>query len=309
MTTKAHWPIVTLLSLGLLVIVSPTPGYPFAGRIPGTGEKIAFQSRRSGNSQIWIMNPDGTEQARLTHNPADELMPVISPDGSMIAFVSDRDGASKIYLMAVDGSDQRPLTGQSDVEEEPAWTPDGSDVVFRKTIADGGVAIFSASAERGVIRQITDAALRPKEPDMSPDGMRMLFSSLEHGIPELWIMDFEDGRQHRIPGSPEWGMAPVWAPDGQRIAFGLLDPSSFTARIHVMDADGSDDAVLTPPGETSEYPCWSPDGSRIVFQTFRDGNFEIYLMNADGTGVRRLTNDPAFDGRPSWGAIARFSTR
>jgi len=87
----------------------------------------------------------------------------------------------------------------------------------------------------------------------------MLFNSLQHGIPELWILELEDGQQARIPGSPEWGMAPVW----------------------------------------------SPDGSYIAFQTYRDGNFEVYVMNADGAGVRRLTSDLAFDGRPSWGVVDR----
>ncbi len=296
---------VTLATLRLLPTAAAVTSGPPGGHSSRDEGKIVFQSRRSGNSQIWIMNADGSEVTRLTNNSADEMMPVISPDGGTIAFVSDRDGAGRIYLMAIDGTNQRPLTGGSEPEEEPAWMPDGEEVVFRKTLDDGGVAIFAASAGQGELRQITDGSLRPKEPHVSLDGSRMLFNSLERGIPELWIMELEGGRQSRIPGTPEWGMAPVWSPDGGRIAFGLLDPTTFTAQVHVMNADGRDDAVLTPPGESSEYPCWSPDGSRIAFQTSRDGNFEIYVMYADGTGGQRLTSDPAFDGRPSWGTISR----
>jgi TolB protein len=55
---------------------------------------------------------------------------------------------------------------------------------------------------------------------------------------------------------------------------------------------------------TSEYPCWSPDGKQIAFQTSRDGNFEIYVMNADGSDPRRLTNNDAFDGRPNWAKVS-----
>lgn len=60
-------------------------------------------------------------------------------------------------------------------------------------------------------------------------------------------------------------------------------------------------------------PDWSPDGSQITFFSYRDGNFEVYVMNADGTDQRNLTNNPAIDGRPSWSPngekIAFYSTR
>jgi len=71
--------------------------------------------------------------------------------------------------------------------------------------------------------------------------------------------------------------------------------------IHLIDVSGTNEVPLTNAGAVSEYPCWSPDGSRIVFQGYRDGDFEIFMMNSDGSGIVQLTDNEDFDGHPSWG--------
>lgn len=81
-----------------------------------------------------------------------------------------------------------------------------------------------------------------------------------------------------------------------------------------MNADGTGQFRLTNNAATEEYPAWSPDGSKIAFDTNRDGNPEIYVMNADGTGQTNISNsNPAFDGQPCWSPdgtkIAFFSDR
>jgi Tol biopolymer transport system component len=60
---------------------------------------------------------------------------------------------------------------------------------------------------------------------------------------------------------------------------------------------------LTNNTVTDDYPTWSPDGSKLAFESDRDGDFEIYLMNPNGTGVTRLTNNTVFDGQPAWGTL------
>ena len=83
---------------------------------------IAFTSDRDGNNEIYLMNPDGSGQTRLTDNGAQDYFPTWSSDGTRIAFVSDRDGNNEIYVMKADGSRQTRLTNNSTDDELPAWS-------------------------------------------------------------------------------------------------------------------------------------------------------------------------------------------
>ena len=85
--------------------------------------KIAFVSDRDGNDEIYVMNPDGSEQTNLTNNSSYDLMLKWSPDGSKIAFESGRDGNSEIYVMNADGSEQTNLTNNPAKDNSPNWSP------------------------------------------------------------------------------------------------------------------------------------------------------------------------------------------
>ena len=85
--------------------------------------KIAFQSFRDGNFEIYIMNADGSDQTRLTNNPAFDQYPSLSRDGKKITFVSNRDGNSEIYVMNADGSEIRNLTNSPFGEGYSYWSP------------------------------------------------------------------------------------------------------------------------------------------------------------------------------------------
>ena len=94
------------------------------------GRKLAFVSRRDGNSEIYVMNADGSEQGNLTQHPASDSHPSWSPDGRKLAFVSRRDGNSEIYVMNADGSGLRNVTRAPSDDLDPAWSPDGRAIAF-----------------------------------------------------------------------------------------------------------------------------------------------------------------------------------
>jgi len=85
------------------------------------GSRIAFQSVRDGNPELYVMNADGGGLQRLTDNPAEDGAAAWSPDGSRIAFETNRDGNWEIYVVAADGSDPTNLTRSSGQERTPAW--------------------------------------------------------------------------------------------------------------------------------------------------------------------------------------------
>ena len=200
---------------------------------------------------------------------------------AQIAFSSDRDGNSEIYVMDADGKKQRRLTNNDFPDTSPSWSPDGRQIIFvsdrNKNIADKEEPIVIGG---GII--VGDMRKRP----------------------QIYVMDADGKNQHRLSNEffAEWH--PSWSPDGRRIVFtssGAMDVAGGHWRIYVMDADGGNKQNLSNDGEDDYYPAWSPDGERIVFVSDRDGNYEIYVMNADGARqVRRRTKDGSEDTDPTW---------
>ena len=97
-----------------------------------SGSKIIFTGERDGNQDIYVINAEGSNQTRLTDNPAIDWGPHWSPDGSKIVFGSDRNGNHDIYVMNADGSNPVNLTNNSASDITPAWSPDGKKIAFAR---------------------------------------------------------------------------------------------------------------------------------------------------------------------------------
>ena len=93
-------------------------------------QKISFNSGRDGDSEIYVMNADGSNVVQLTHNDVNDGYPTWSPDGTEIAFHSNRDGDSEIYIMNADGSDQRRVSYDPANDTTPDMSPDGSTIIY-----------------------------------------------------------------------------------------------------------------------------------------------------------------------------------
>jgi Tol biopolymer transport system component len=150
----------------------------------------------------------------------------------------------------------------------------------------------------GTIKRLTTDPATDFDPTWSPDGAHLAFRSQRDGNDEIYVMNADGTCQTNLTKSLEGDWSPAWSPDGKRIAFARFFDSNAFTDIAVMNADGSGLQRLTTYG--GEYPVWSPDGTRIAFGSARDGNYEIYVMNAAGTNQIRLTDHPAYDMSPSW---------
>jgi len=263
---------------------------------------IAFYSERDGNAEIYTIRVDGSDIRRLTSNSAEDMCPAFSHDGSKIAFNSDRSGNHEIYVMSSDGSNPIRLTDTPEREYQPEWSPDGNHIAFTRYACAGWDCgeIFVMNADGSDARQVTDDPADDMHPVWSPDGTKLLFNSRRDGEYEMYIMNADGSGQQRLTDTPKADMFPRLSPDGTKIAYALVDFQTFQAQVHVTDVDGNYDIALTSDGRTNENPVWSPDGNTIVFQSDRDGNFELYVMNSDGSDQRRLTNHQAGDYWPAW---------
>jgi Tol biopolymer transport system component len=265
--------------------------------------KIAFQSYGDGNSEIYIMNSDGSGQINLTVNSSHDKHPAWSPDGKKIAFDSNRDGNYQIYVMNADGSGQNKLTTQG-ANLTPAWSRDGKQIAFASYRDGGYMALYVMNADGSGQTRLTDNKADHWFPTWSPDSKRIAFSSNSPSpgtTPYSIFIINEDGSDlkiatidaHANDGSPNW------SPDGKWIAYTrAVSPS----REDIMLVNPIDSAIKGLTGITAHENCpsWSPDNKWIAFSSDRDGNFEIYVMHADGSGQTRLTNSPGDDWYPTW---------
>jgi TolB protein len=265
-------------------------------------EKIVFYSNRSGNAQIYMMNPDGSGLERLTNNKSKDRSPAISPDGTMIVFASDRDGVSRIYIMNIDGSNQHRLTNSDNEEILPSWSPDSKKVFFQVEFKGKNSILCSVNADGSNLMRITDGTVDYSYSNVSPDVKSIVCNDSKFNV---FTMSVGGNDLKSISKDGYSRMIPRYSPDGKRIVYGLLIgiPPNHKTEIGIINSDGTNDRQITNNNSVNEFASWSPDGKKIVFQTCRDGNFEIYIMNTDGSKQCRITNDSGFDGAPNWGIV------
>ena len=253
------------------------------------GQRIAFESDRDGDLEIYVMNADGSGVTRLTDHDAPDALAAWSPDGQRIAFMSARDGDFDIYVMNADGSGVTRLTNDAD-DWWPAWSPDGQRIAFESE-RDGDGEIYVMNADGSGVTRLTNNDAGDGVPAWSPDGQRIAFmSDRDDGDYEIYVMNADGSGVTRLTNNDAGDGVPAWSPDGQRIAFS--SDRDGNDEIYVMNADGSGVTRLTDNDTSDWSPDWSPDGQRIAFRSDRDGDDEIYVMNAAGEPVATTRPTP-----------------
>ena len=270
---------------------------------PTAAGKIAFESDREGNFEIYTMDVNGAGLRRLTNDPARDHLAAWSPDGRKIAFASDRTGGGDIYVMEADGTGVTRLTSSPSIDANPTWSPDGAVIAFNSR--EGNYDIYVMKSDGSDQRRVTQGAGGDVYPAWGPDdqiawctdaggNVDIVFNILVPGNSLDALAYFQ------LVASRADECAPDWSRDGK-----LVFQSDFDGKndynIFVL-GPGKHQAIrrVTDDPGVDTYPAWSPKGDKIAFTSTRDGNADIYVMNVDGTGVTQLTHSTAADGIPTW---------
>lgn len=216
------------------------------------------------------------------------------------------------YTIRADGTALRHITDGVD----PVWSPDGTQIAFTRWRDPRGVWVVDASDPASERRVFDWSAAR--WPSWSPAGEEILFSRETGGKPEsercFWGFCFNipakafwnagivnaAGSAFREPRAPNLVLAPDWSPDGKQIVY----DGEHGLAIQTLDGEVSWQ-ITGDPRDTG--PVWSPDGSRVAFTRRQHDHWEVYVVNADGSGLKRLTQtakhpngEPGNSAAPTW---------
>ena len=284
-------PSQRLLGLSLLLLLAAAG----ARAQSGPPASVAFHSNRDGNSEIYVMDPDGSVQTRLTTDASNDQRADISPDGQRIAFASNRSGGHfEIFVMDSDGTDARQLTFTvAPVSNTwPRWSPNGDWIAFQSNVS-GVAQIYVIRPDGSDLHQITNSAVN-QFPAWSPDGTRLAVRR----DADIYVLDLIGGADPvRLTTIGPLNQMASWSPDGKKIAFMSTRGAGNYPSVFVMNADGSDQIDLTPKQDngtgtwSSRAPAWSPNGEFLYFTGIRPDMLteQIFVMRADGSEQRRLT--------------------
>lgn len=274
----------------------PTATVVSAELRPNPVLKIAFQSNRDGNEEIYSMNRDGSGPINLTNYAGDDRLPAWSPDGRHIAFTSHRTAHERaLYVAQADGTDPlRLLTDGSDA----VWSPDGNRLAFWTRF--GGIQQIASTG--GEVMGLTAGGFEGGSPSWSPDGLQLVYSAEVGSTPDLFLINVDGSHQQNLTNSEAAEIEPAWSPDGEQLAFISISPRDPEGTLYLMKLDGSKVVALA---NQARQPAWSPDGQQLAFASKRDGNWEIYQVGRDGANPVNLTNHPADDQHPAWGVVAQ----
>ena len=237
-----------------------------------------------------------------------------APADRKIVFYSNRDGDYEVYSMDPNGSNQTNITNDPTADDgqfvggHPRLSPDGTKVLYTSYGAGdplGDLFVIAADGSGTATNLTLDPSSKDSNADWSPDGSTIVFAKDDS---QVWVMNADGTGQTNLTflsASDDWDAE--WSPDGSTLAFESTRADGFgfgNIEIIVMDAtDGSGQTNVSNNPAFDAWPAWSPNG-RIVFTSGRDGSFDTWVMDADGSSPANLSQAfgfvPGDDSWPSW---------
>lgn len=274
--------------------------FHFTGRHGIAMTSIAFVSDREsqGSKEIFLMDYDGHAQRRITGHISTSLSPVWARDGSGLVYLSFFEGRPGVYWADLVTGAKTAIVAEERPAYSPSLCPDGDTLLFARRTTN--MEIFAMSRAGGSPRQLTRSSLIDTNPECSPDGARIAFTSSRSGTPQIYTMGVDGADLKRVTFEGRYNEGASWHPDGSRLVYSRRADRDDRHDIAVVDLVTGEDKLLTTGPGSHENPSFSPNGEWIAFDTRRPGDGRhIYIMSQDGRYTRRVTTR-GNNSHPSW---------
>jgi TolB protein len=244
---------------------------------------------------------------QVIHRLANEIIQALTGQPGIfltkLAFVGKAGGFKEIYISDFDGQNIRKITKDRSLALSPRLSPQGDRLIF-SSYKDGGPKLYLLNLATGTMEAISAREGLNIGGSWAPDGKRIALTLTIKGDADIYTIDPSGKLLDRI--TDHWGIdvSPSFSPDGTRMAF--VSNRAGSPQIYVTDiAKGKREERLTFDGKYNTSPSWS-SLDRIAFTSMKDGYFQIFTMNPDGSQLRQLTSGPANSEDPCWSPDGRY---
>ena len=252
---------------------------------------IAFSSDATKNDkqQIFIMDENGDSVKQVAFMNLGCYSPKFSPDGKRIIFVAKTELSDFLYMVNLEDSSTFRFPVFIDGGSDPVFSPDGNYLMYRSEKEEDN-AIYITDLSSSESYSVSDGSMSMFA-EFSPDGNRILYSSSMEQNFDLVILDLTDTTdkaQKTIISTKDAELQGTFSPDGMHIAFSSFN-INYKGTLKICDSKGSNCKSVTSGG-SAYNPKFSPDGTHLAFVWDKTGNFELYICDVNGSGIKQLTS-------------------
>jgi Tol biopolymer transport system component len=269
----------------------------YAPRFSPNGQTVAFVRCGTYNADdIFLVRIAGGEPKRLTFDNASLHGLDWTPDGTYIIFSSERLGGSgRLWKVPASGGQPEPLSVGQEGALRPALSRDGRFLAYTQMSYNENIWRYEVPRAKGRSAPPTKliaSTYSSHDPQFSPDGKRVVFTSDRSGSWQVWLCDSDGSNPRQLTFSDRWVGSPHWSPDGREIAFESIPEDHFS--VCVVSAEGGRPRRLRPGVSNDSLPKWSVDGKWIYFVSDRTGVFQVWKMPVEGGQAVQVTKKGGF---------------
>jgi TolB protein len=300
-----------------LVRLTEFPSREFSPSWSPDGRQVLFASTSGHATELLVVSAEGGEALPVTDSVAHKPDSAWSPDGSRIAFTMlDGYNQGDIHVMAAPDDAGAGSGSPTNLTQDPAhdccvaWAPDGERILFLSSRSGKGTGLWLGGSGQGA--QSRDVFVRGGDSGdrtAAHDAVRPVTTVMPEQPRDIYVINADGSGFARLTNGAGREKQASWSPDGKKIAF--ISDRDGNDEVYVMAASdgaapdgtgagGSEPTRLTDSPEDDSYPTWSPDGRCLAFVSRRGDAWELYIMNADGSGLRKLVGSVDWGSGPSW---------